>query len=256
MRPAVIYLHGNASCQLEGASLVSHLCPQGVSLLCIDCSGSGNSDGEYIGLGVTEQADVEAAIQFLKKEFDVRSIVLWGRSMGAFLCLNAASSRLDICGIIADSSFLSVDAILDDFRWSSWLIYPLITPLRFFLNRAVRKCVQWSIDRISLRNLREAKCPALMIHALEDSFIHVRQSREVFRDYGGREKSLIICEGNHNSVRSKWVLMTQLEFMLRCFDIEMDMDSMADVEIGDEEVYHFADAGDLLKDMVTGKSGN
>jgi alpha/beta superfamily hydrolase len=48
-----------------------------------DSSGSGMSDGEYITLGVQEAEDLEAVIEFVTTQRNVKEIALWGRSMGA-----------------------------------------------------------------------------------------------------------------------------------------------------------------------------
>jgi pimeloyl-ACP methyl ester carboxylesterase len=49
--PCVVYLHGNASSQLEGQFLVPNLCPRGVFVFCFDFAGCGCSDGDYVSLG-------------------------------------------------------------------------------------------------------------------------------------------------------------------------------------------------------------
>ena len=119
--PCVIYLHGNASSQLEGMFLPYSCSPLGVSVLCIDLSGSGLSDGETIGLGYFEKDDVECAIGFLRSRFDIGKVFLWGRSMGATTALWCSSMNMDICGIISDSPFLSVKEILNDLIGDSWI---------------------------------------------------------------------------------------------------------------------------------------
>lgn len=81
--PCVIYLHGNASCQLEGTFLVPIFVPYGCAVFCYDSSGSGNSEGETISLGYYETLDLKAAIKFLKDKYRVGKIGIWGRSMGA-----------------------------------------------------------------------------------------------------------------------------------------------------------------------------
>jgi pimeloyl-ACP methyl ester carboxylesterase len=81
--PCVIYLHGNAGNLMEGMSYARQLLPLGINLCCFDCSGCGNSEGEYVTLGHKEKDDLKAVIEYLYENKRVSSIGLWGRSMGA-----------------------------------------------------------------------------------------------------------------------------------------------------------------------------
>lgn len=49
--PCVIYLHGNSGSRVEALSVLGFLVPQNVSLCCLDLSGCGLSEGEYVTLG-------------------------------------------------------------------------------------------------------------------------------------------------------------------------------------------------------------
>ncbi len=80
--PCVIYLHGNCSSRLEDLSYISLLLPSNITVFCLDLSGSGLSDGEYISLGWYEREDVNLVIEFLRKSGTTSTIGLWGRSMG------------------------------------------------------------------------------------------------------------------------------------------------------------------------------
>ena len=77
----VIYLHGNSSSQMEGIFLIPFFVPAGVSVLCFDFSGCGNSEGDFISLGLLEQDDVESAIAYLKAKHGINRVVLYGRSL-------------------------------------------------------------------------------------------------------------------------------------------------------------------------------
>ena len=80
--PTVVYLHGNASCRLESLPILTTCLSLGLSVLSLDTTGSGQSDGEFVSLGHFEQDDVAAAVSHLK-DSGVTAVALWGRSMGA-----------------------------------------------------------------------------------------------------------------------------------------------------------------------------
>ena len=56
--PCVIYMHGNAGNKMEGLSNWKELVAENINLCVFDFSGCGNSEGEYISLGVKEQDDL------------------------------------------------------------------------------------------------------------------------------------------------------------------------------------------------------
>jgi hypothetical protein len=45
-------MHGNASCRAEGASYASEFLKRGITLFVFDFIGCGQSDGEFITLGI------------------------------------------------------------------------------------------------------------------------------------------------------------------------------------------------------------
>lgn len=245
--PCVIYLHGNASSQNEGAYIPFLLCPQGVNVLCIDLSGSGNSDGEYITLGYNERDDVQASIDFLRQTYKVGSICLWGRSMGASIAAWCASDNFDVAAVVIDSAYLSVDDIIRDIVGNSWFLWGLSKLLVPLVNITVKKMIGVSIYDINLINsLKKARVPALIIHASHDSFINIREAREMFARYGGREKYMLTTRGDHNSKRPRQVQMAILTFILNNFDIQPDI--VLD-EVDDHSNAHYQNAFDMMKNM-------
>ena len=243
--PAVVYLHGNASNQMEGGWLADHLCPQGIGLLTIDTSGCGRSDGSVIGLGVYEREDVKSAIEFLRSVHKVGAVVLWGRSMGAAIALWCAAENVPIQGIIADSGYCSLDAIVEDLVGGRWWLWPLVRVSIPIVNYYVRKLGGYSMKDVCIKGLEKAKCPALFVHALGDDFISIRESREMFAKYGGKQKYFIAAEGSHNSSRPADVRAVELAFVLNMFDIEADQDAL-ESKGDDRASQHFESAKDIM----------
>lgn len=245
--PCVIYLHGNASSQNEGAYIPHLLCPQGVNVLCIDLSGSGNSDGEFITLGYNERDDVQASIDFIRREYKVGSVCLWGRSMGASIAAWCASDNFDLASVVIDSAYLSLDDIIRDLVGDSWFLWGLSKLLVPVVNIAVKRMIGISIYDINLvQSLKKARTPAFFIHASHDSFIKVREAREMFSRYGGRTKYMMTTRGDHNSKRPRQVQMAILTFILKNFDIEPDV---VLEEVDDHSNAHYQNAFDMMKNM-------
>ena len=54
-----------------------------MELLVLDFVGSGESDGQYVTLGVEEAKNINVVVDYISKNKNVNDIFLWGRSMGA-----------------------------------------------------------------------------------------------------------------------------------------------------------------------------
>jgi pimeloyl-ACP methyl ester carboxylesterase len=77
----------------------------GITLVALDFSGSGRSEGEYISLGFYERDDVKTLIHHLRQSNKASAIGLWGRSMGAVTALMHADSDPTIACLVLDSAF-------------------------------------------------------------------------------------------------------------------------------------------------------
>lgn len=247
--PCVLYLHGNASSQIEGSFLASALCERAISLLCIDTSGCGNSDGATISLGLRERADVKAAIEFARREFGVERVVIWGRSMGAAIAAWYAGEEGDVDGIIADSPYCSIAHIADDLCGSSWCLWALKCALFPLIRRHISKTYGFSVDDVNvIDHVHNAQCPALFVHAAHDTFIRVREGRELYARYGG-EKYMLTVPGNHNSQRPMSVQTTELMFIARVFGLDSAGAPVRGTAVSDNSSAHFENAFEMMKSI-------
>ncbi|KDD74697.1 hypothetical protein H632_c1127p1, partial [Helicosporidium sp. ATCC 50920] len=103
--PAVIYCHCNSGSRRDAEEILWHLLPRQVTVLALDCAGSGLSEGAYVSLGAYEVEDVAAAVAYLRSEGGACSVGLWGRSMGAVSALLLAARDPSLAGVVADSAF-------------------------------------------------------------------------------------------------------------------------------------------------------
>lgn len=250
--PCVIYLHGNSSNQIEGSFLPILLYNTGISVMTIDNNGSGMSDGEYISLGYYERDDVICGIEFLKSEYKIMNIVLWGRSMGASVAAwCAANPKIGICGIICDSPYQSLKAIVEDLTSSSWFMYILSKLFLSKVEKIVRQELQISMDDINIiKDISKARVPALFVHTYSDSFINIRQSKNLFNAYGGQKKYLHTPAGDHATPRDTQTFGIELEFLFDCFDLEIDSYSIG-ANVNDNSMAHYVNAYALAADLHT-----
>jgi pimeloyl-ACP methyl ester carboxylesterase len=203
----LMYLHGNASCQLEGQFLVPNFCPHGVLVACIDFAGCGGSDGEYISLGLWEKDDVELVMSRLAVMFGISQFFLWGRSMGAATAVMVRSPYLK--GIIVDSAYTSVIDLCTCIAGTQSPLPGWLTPSAVWvLAKLVKGAAGFDIyDVRPVDSVSSAKVPALFGHAPDDEFVPFPQGRELFEKYDYGDKLFFAIDGGtHNSRRPEsWV---------------------------------------------------
>jgi alpha-beta hydrolase superfamily lysophospholipase len=88
--------------------------PLGINLCVFDFSGCGNSEGDWVTLGMKEDKDLKAVIEYIYENKRVSSIVLWGRSMGAVTALHyVAENDGTVNAMVLDSGFSSMKLVVD-----------------------------------------------------------------------------------------------------------------------------------------------
>merc|ERR1719346_746592 len=114
VRPCVVYLHGNCSSRLEAFDALPVLLPRDLTVFCLDLSGSGRSEGEYISLGYHEEKDLRMVLQHLRSLDNVTSIGLWGRSMGATTSILRAAEDHALAACVLDSAFRDLQTVAEE----------------------------------------------------------------------------------------------------------------------------------------------
>jgi len=208
--PCVVYLHGNSGSRVDADDLVDSFLLEDISMLSLDFSGCGMSDGEYVTLGIRERHDLEAALDYLKAHEKVSKIALYGRSMGAATALLVAADK-KYAGLIScmvlDSVYSSIRRVLHELAGKYVGKVPLIpwegmiAPAVDLLRGVVRSKAGFDFDDLKLMDAsRQCKAPALFGHAGGDELVFPSHTRDVHAEYGG-PTMLDVFDGDHNSVR-------------------------------------------------------
>ena len=227
--PCAIYLHGNASSQLEGQFLVPNLCSYGIFVFCFDFCGCGNSGGKYISLGYFEKQDTEYLMSVLHTQFNLGPFVLWGRSMGAAAALLVQHPLL--VGRIADSSFTSVRDMCLSIAKSMNFPNVFVPAVIWYLKKKVLSAANFDFSDVEPISITNDNCPELMPngevpavfgHAGKDNFIPYSQCEKLYNHYGNKKKYLMKLPGGHNSKRNEHWLRLGIAFTLDQFNITVD----------------------------------
>lgn len=223
--PCIIYLHGNSASQLEGRFLVQLFVPVGISVFCFDFSGSGDSDGEYVSLGFHEKDDLSAAIEFLRTNYKIHKIALWGRSMGAATAIFGLAEHPEISAAVLDSPF----AVLKDVIFSIASHYHvglfLTDSTMEAMDKAANELAHFHIDDVNpIDHITDCYSPVFIIHASQDYTIPMEQSKHIFDEYKTDLKVYRIIDGDHYSKRPPEVLKEATKFVCETLGLTISFD--------------------------------
>lgn len=244
----VIYLHGNVGSQREGRTIVPWLVPNGVSVFCFDFTGSGNSEGQYITLGITETEDVLDVIEFLTTQMELTDFILWGRSMGAATAIMVGHKHERIKGIIVDSAYMTVHDLLISLAQQVGIPSFLCGVAIWWIKREVRKMSGLECDNIRpIDDAAVSTVPLLLGHSREDEVIPFEQATQIFEAYKGGTKTFIPMHGGHNDKRCEEWRRECMRFIAARFEVEIDaFDGKGQVR-QEPAPEHAARVQDLLK---------
>lgn len=243
--PCIMYLHGNASSQLEGQFLVPNFCPHGLFVFCFDFAGCGESDGDYVSLGYFETQDVNFLIKTLHKQFAMGPFVLWGRSMGAATTLLVDNPY--VIAKISDSSFTSVPDMCAAIAKSMSLPSMFIPAVIWFLKKKVLQAADFDLETISPLNCpQEAPVPCVFGHAEGDKFIPFEQCRQLYDNYENPMKHIMILDGGHNSKRDLAWITLGVTFALDMLSVRVDDLKISECRKLQSASYHFGSFETML----------
>jgi uncharacterized protein len=195
-RLVVLLFHGYAaskSTMLNAARVFHGL---GYPTLLVDFYGSGGSSGNETTLGVEEARDVAVAVDYVRKTWPNRKVVLYGISMGGAAVLRAiAAEKVNADGIIIEATFDSLlNAGKTRFRALGLSGSPFTEVLLFWGS------LQHGFDFFSHNPAdyaRAVNCPTLILHGEKDGATTVEQARNLARSFAGNARLIVYPDVPH-----------------------------------------------------------
>lgn len=225
--PCVIYMHGNSSSRLEALPQLSLVLSLGATLVTFDFTGSGQSDGDYVSLGFYERDDLQVVIEYLRTSGATSTIALWGRSMGAATAIMHSQRDPSIAGMVLDSAFASLERLAKDLidkGRSNGLFAPsiIVSIAISFIRSTVLKKAKFDIKLLSpIQHVTSCFIPAMFIAAKDDDFVSPKHSQDMYKLYAG-DKNIIIVDGDHNTLRPKFMYDSVSIFFINVLQIPTD----------------------------------
>lgn len=186
-RPLVALFHGYAANKSTLLSTVRVLYELGYDAFLIDFYGSGGSSGSGTTIGVKEADDVAATIDYVRRTWPKRKVVLYGISMGGAAVLRAiAVNGIKPDAVIIEATF---DSLLNTgksrFRAMGLSGSPFAEMLLFWGS------VQNGLNFFSHNPVdyaRSVNFPALILHGEKDQRVSLDEARRIAAAMGEKAR--------------------------------------------------------------------
>lgn len=185
----VIIVHGYAAKKEYRIMDAPFYYKQGFNILLIDNRAHGESDGEYLTMGIKESEDLALWCEWASNKKSNCKILLDGVSMGAATVLNTSALNLpkNVKGIVADCGYTTT---LDVVR-SLFKQYHIPVLSVMLIGEILARMHGFSLKiKNPIDNVKKAKLPALFIHGESDNLVPTHMVDELFKNYAG-EKTLV-----------------------------------------------------------------
>ncbi|KJH72183.1 alpha/beta hydrolase [Aliterella atlantica] len=181
----LLYLHGNGVNIGANAAHADRFHQMGFAVLIIDYRGYGLSEGSF----PTEKSvylDATTAWDYLvtQRHIQPSNIFIYGHSLGGAIAIDLAVQQPQAAGIIIESSFTSIQNIVNirgQFR---------LFPVNIILNQ--------HFD--SINKVKGLQMPVLFIHGTDDFVVPVDMSKQLYAAAPEPKQLIIVPNAGHNDV--------------------------------------------------------
>lgn len=189
-RPLVVHCGGNASDRYESGALYAQKIILFADVLMFDYPGYGESTGRADAQSLKHANKMIA--DYVKSEISPgKELVLWGHSLGGFVCADMAKSFGKIDGLVLEATATNAEDV-------SEALIP------WYAKLFVRPRVSESLNAYDMtESLKTLNAPILILGAAKDKTLPVELSRKLAENLNeaGREVTYVeFREGNHISI--------------------------------------------------------
>ena len=207
----LIFVHGlgsNRGALLDQAAMLAE---QGYGALLFDLRAHGRSEGDQSSWGLTEVADVQAALNFLQAQpaVDPAKIGVVGHSMGGAIAIRAAAQLPEIRLVVAES-------VYTNFADNEARLTVSFARLPEWTAPLIMRWAEWiaRVDSSQLAPLQEvasvAPRPILFIQGGRDKTVHVSNGSTLYETAVSPKERLLIPDAGHSNLfETNSALMTR-----------------------------------------------
>jgi alpha-beta hydrolase superfamily lysophospholipase len=183
--PSILYFHGNGETIFDQDQVASLYNRRGINLFMTDYRGYGVSDGKPTITNLLQDSHkiYNKFQKIVKQEGFCSDIFVMGRSLGSIPCVEIAYHyQGDLRGLIIESGSAGT--------------FPFLLS---YLNRDERLKLL-SSGFMNKDKIRSIHIPTLIIHGERDDIIPVQDGKELFKNSGATDKSILIIPAGHNDL--------------------------------------------------------
>ena len=172
----------------------------GFGMLLVDDRAHGDSEGEYVTMGVKDRRDCICWAEYLVKRFGTDTkILLHGVSMGGATVLSASGEKdlpQQVQGVISDCGFTCVK---DSFSYQIASMYhiPPAFPVRVCQWYALHKAGFDFAEARPVDQVRNAGVPILFVQGKDDIMVPEYMVHRLYEACSSEKKLLIVEHANH-----------------------------------------------------------
>ena len=194
----VLLLHGYTGWKEELYPLAYQYVEKGYHALIPDMRCSGESEGDFIGMGWTDRLDNMLWLDKILTQDPNAEIVIHGQSMGAACALMMSGEDLpsQVSAIISDCAYTNAYSMFAK-QMKDWFGLPSF-PLLDSMNLVLQLRGGYDLKEASaLEAVKKTNLPVLIIHGEEDDMVPVDMAYELYEAAGGEKELLIIPGAGH-----------------------------------------------------------
>lgn len=200
----VVLLHGYTGWKEEMYPIAYAYAKRGYQVLCPDMRCSGESEGDFIGMGWTDRLDNMLWLEEILKRDEQAEIVIQGQSMGGASALMMTGEDLpeQVKAVVSDSGYTDVYSMFQK-QLKEWFHLPGF-PLLDGANLVLQLRGGYNIRKASaLEAVKKSSVPILFIHGDQDQFVPVEMAKKLYEAADCEKKILIIEGAGHAQAQDK-----------------------------------------------------
>lgn len=194
----VVLVHGYQGSEDGMYPVAYRYYDQGFNVLTFNHRGMGNSEGDYITMGIEEQKDLILWIEAIIEKHPQANIVTHGDSMGSATVLMASgleSHPDEVVAVVSDSGYTSVWEVFESELYQRFEMPAFPALYMAGVVGVPRVGVNIRTDGKTIEQIAESKTPTLFIHGTADDFVPYPMVHALYEAHPLDEKSLYIVEG-------------------------------------------------------------
>lgn len=200
----VLLLHGYTGWKEELYPIACRYVQEGYHALLPDMRCSGESEGDFIGMGWTDRLDNMLWLDEILKRDPEAQIVLHGQSMGAACALMMSAEQLpdQVRAVVSDCAYTDAWSMFEK-QMKDWFGLPSF-PLLDSMNLMLQLRGGYDLkDASAINAVKNTSLSVLIIHGREDDMVPVSMAEELYKAASGKKELLIVPGAGHAQAMEK-----------------------------------------------------